>query len=78
MTFKQFKVWCNRRACDGCWGLTEAMICCQVVQDVSKEHFWRREKVWQEQHAKEIVEQIVEPTNAKIKEVYGDEFDPMA
>lgn len=78
MTFKEFKAWCNRRASDGCWGMMTAMICCDVVKDVLKEPFWRREKVWQKQHAKEIVEQLVEPTNAKIKEVYGEEFDPMA
>lgn len=78
MTFKEFRHWCNRRAADGCWGMIEAMVCCQAVSDIQKEFFWRREKIWQEKHAKEIIEQIVEPTNAKIKEICGEDVDPMA
>lgn len=25
MKFKEFSAWCNDRACDGCWGMTEAI-----------------------------------------------------
>ena len=24
MKFKEFKSWCEQRACEGCWGLAEA------------------------------------------------------
>ena len=27
MKFKEFAKWCNERACDGCWGMLEAMAC---------------------------------------------------
>lgn len=27
MKFKEFVQWCNDRACDGCWGIKEFVIC---------------------------------------------------
>lgn len=27
MKFKEFVNWCNERACDGCWGMLEAIAC---------------------------------------------------
>lgn len=34
MTHKQFESWCNERACDGMWGMVEAMICVDVIRRV--------------------------------------------
>ena len=36
MTFKQFKRWCNDRACDGCWGYNDALYCIELVQNMMK------------------------------------------
>ena len=72
MTFKQFVQWCNDRACDGCWGMLEAMQCIEVLRDVRQYPFWEREKMWKHHHMRVFVEKIVEKTNQKIKEVYGD------
>lgn len=73
MTFKEFRNWCNRRACDGCWGLEEAKLCIKIGSEIQSQPFWKREKLWRKlntEHA--IVENIVVPTSIKIKEVYGD------
>ena len=72
MTFKQFVQWCNERACDGCWGMLEAMQCIEVMRDVRQYPFWKREKMWKHHHMRAFVEEIVEKTNQKIREVYGD------
>lgn len=68
MTFKEFRTWCNERACDGCWGYTEAITCIDIGRKILKERFWNREKVWQKEYAWYVVPYIVEPINKKIKE----------
>ena len=70
MKYKQFRKWCSDRTFDGCWGMTEAIICCNIISDLDKTPFWKREKKWQEM-IEEIVTKIVEPTNKKIAEVLG-------
>ena len=67
MTYKEFVEWCNERACDGCWGMSEAMNCIAVMEDVRKQWPWRREKYWKAEYAEEVCEKIVDPTNALIE-----------
>ena len=67
MKFKEFNRWCNERACDGCWGPKEALICIEVCEDMFKIPFWKREKIWKEDYEKSIVSLIVEPTNKLIE-----------
>ena len=67
MTFKEFSDWCNERACDGCWGMQTAIFCINVMNEVNKQVFWKKEKKWQELNADDcIVKGIVEPINQKI------------
>lgn len=73
MSFKEFLAWCNERACDGCWGLIEAMICIDVITEVGKKPFWKREKFWRETYMTEVIREIVNPTNQKIGELLGEE-----
>ena len=68
MKFKEFVKWCNERAADGCWGMIESMTCIWVLGEVRKEPFWRREKVWKDKYEKDVLEQIVDPTEEKIAE----------
>ena len=75
MTFKQFGSWCNDRACDGCWGYKEALLCIEVIDNVRKYPFWKREKVWNRYFKERIMTAIVEPTNRKIQEVFGAKMD---
>lgn len=69
MKFKEFVAWCNERACDGCWGLQEAMICISIMEEVKEKPFWRREKFWRETYMKWVCDKIVYPINQKIEEM---------
>ena len=69
MTFKEFEAWCNQRACDGCWGMLDAMVCIDIIEKVRKQRFWKREKFWQEKYSDDVMEQIVSPIERKIEEV---------
>lgn len=71
MTYRQFRAWCNKRAADGCWSMKTAMFCINIVGDIEKIPFWRREKVWKEKYEEEIKRDIVEPIEKKMVEVYG-------
>lgn len=71
MTFKEFRNWCNQRACDGCWGRLDAMICLNILITIQKEPFWRREKVWKRDFEDRVINEIIIPIENKIKEVYG-------
>ena len=72
MKFKEFAKWCNERACDGCWGMSEAIICARVYEIIYKYPFWKREKIWRERCKDEIVNSIVNPTNELIKKYRGE------
>jgi len=70
MTFKEFSAWCNQRACDGMWGMNEALACLEVGKMIYKVPFWKREKEWQKWNADWHMEEIfVKPTNERIAEV---------
>lgn len=74
MKFKQFLSWCNDRACDGCWSIDTISFCIDILDEVRRHPFWRREKVWQELDKEfEIVEKVVKPINRKIYAIYGKE-----
>ena len=69
MTFKEFDEWCNDRAADGCWGYIEAVTCVDIMFQMFDTPFWKRKKKWAELNASNrIYEEIVKPTNEKIKE----------
>lgn len=69
MKFREFVSQCNERACDGCWGMLDAMVCIDIIGKVRKQRFWEREKFWQEKYANDVVEQIVNPIEKKIAEL---------
>ena len=74
MKFKEFVDWCNQRACDGCWGMNVAMYCIDVIGQIRKLPFWKREKAWQELNADSRIEEvIVNPINRKIAELLNRE-----
>ena len=74
MKYKQFKSWCNERAADGCWAMRDAVVCDKVIELVDKMQFWKRERTWRKlDDIYGIVQNIVEPTNEKIREAQGGE-----
>lgn len=68
MTFKEFVEWCNNRACDGCWGIIEAMACIDIISKIRKLPFWKRKKAWKEKE-QQVLDEIVNPINRKIEEM---------
>ena len=66
LTFKEFTAWCNEQACDGWWGMVEAMVCIDLMAEIRKLSFWKREKFWRELYEKHVLDEIVEPINQKI------------
>lgn len=67
MKFKEFVNWCNDRAADGCWGMVEAMACISIINEIHKEKFWRREKVWKEKYEADVLNEIVQPIEEMIE-----------
>lgn len=63
MKFKEFCNWCNERSTDGCWGMSEAITCIDIMGKVRERPFWKREKYWRETFEQPIVNKIVKPTN---------------
>ena len=74
MTFKQFKQWCNDRACDGRWGFDEAIFCAELLDNMNRIPWWQRKKTWEKIEAK-VLYAVVNPTNQKIQEVLGARMD---
>lgn len=69
MKFKEFENWCNERACDGCWGMPEAIACIKLINEVMKIQFWKREKFWKENYEKQVLEEIINPIEKKLEEM---------
>lgn len=71
MKYKEFRKWCNDRACDGRWSMENAQYCIAVIEIFKYIPFWKREKVWQKIYKDFILNSIVIPTNniiANLKE----------
>ena len=73
MTFKQFSRWCNERACDGLWGMLDALVCIGIHNEINKHPFWKREKVWREQYLDQVMTEIINPIEQKISEILKGE-----
>ena len=72
MKYKEFIDWCNHRACDGCWGSYEAIFCSDIIGQIQRTPFWKRERKWQELNNKFSIENnIIIPINNKMIEIYG-------
>ena len=69
MKFKEFEAWCNERACDGCWGMITAMACIYLVGKMRKIPFWKREKEWRNHYEQQVLDEIVNPIEEKMKEL---------
>ena len=58
MSYREFMDYCNERACDGMWGIFEAISCCKMAQEIEKTVKGKifkkkaREKAWSELKAK--------------------------
>lgn len=69
MKFREFVGWCNERACDGCWGMIEAITCINIMHEVKEQHFWKREKYWKEKFESKVLNEIVNPIEKILEEM---------
>ena len=69
MKFKEFTNLCNERACDGCWGMLEAIACINLINEVMKIQFWKREKFWKENYEQQVLDEIINPIEKKLEEM---------
>lgn len=69
MKFKEFENWCNERACDGCWGMLEVMVCINLMNKIRKIQFWKREKFWKENYEQKVLEEIINPIVNKLEKM---------
>ncbi len=66
MKYREFAEWCNKRACDGCWSAETATYCINIMNEINKLPFWRRNKEWQKY--KDMIErEVVSVIEEKIK-----------
>lgn len=73
MKYKEFNDWCNKRACDGHWGMNVAIFCTDIIKQIESCLFWNKERKWKELNAKyQIEDNIINPINHKISEIYGN------
>lgn len=59
MKFKEFISWCNDRAADGHWSLDMAIACITIIDDVNKQHFWKKEKYWRDNYEDKVKTHIM-------------------
>lgn len=69
MKFKEFVNWRNERACDGCWGMLEAIACINLINEIMKIQYWKREKIWKENYERQVLEEIINPIEKKLEEM---------
>lgn len=64
MTYNQFLKWCEGRTVDGCWPLSVALTCTEIIGDVNTLPWWKRERYFQRNYdADGIYHNTVEPIN---------------
>lgn len=73
LKYKYFVDWCNQRACDGRWGLQEAVICIHILEEIRETSIFKRKKKWLE--LEPVANEIVTEINKKIKEILGETDD---
>ena len=67
ITYRQFRKWCNDRACDGFWSKDVAEACISILELMQTVPWHRRRKVWN-RFSLTVMENIVGPINRKIEE----------
>ena len=65
MTFKEYEIWCNARACDGYWSYDTARFCIGVLQFIKSLPFWKRKEAWRK-CASLMIRGVINPINQKI------------
>lgn len=74
MTFKEFGVWCNERACDGFWSMDGAIFCTDLYRTIIKASRFKRkrEKMWEQSEYRGIAKKVVDEINEMIAKMDGE------
>ena len=67
MTFKEFELWCDKRASDGCLDMEIANLCIRVIGIIRRQPFWKREKEWKSNLENLVKTAIINPVEEKLK-----------
>lgn len=65
ITLHEFGIFCNQRACDGCWNMESAIRCMSIYKECIQQPFWKRNRYFKD-HYGEIMTKFVEDTNKEI------------
>lgn len=49
--------------------MLEAIACIKLINEIMKIQFWKREKIWKENYEQQVLEEIINPIEKKLKEV---------
>lgn len=72
MTFKEFELWCGKRASDGCLNMEIANLCIRVIDIIRRQPFWKREKFWESNFEKLVKTAIINPVDTIKAEKVGE------
>ena len=50
-------------------GMLEAIACINLINEVIKIQFWKREKIWKENYEQQVLEEIINPIDKKLDEM---------
>ena len=59
MKYKDFINWCNDRATDGCWNLQTATTCINIIEELKRIPWWKRNKTWKQIYEQQLSNLIV-------------------
>ena len=51
------------------WGMLEAIACINLINEIMKIQFWKREKIWKENYERQVLEEIINPIEKKLEEM---------
>ena len=69
MKYKEFKRWCNERAFEGTWSLSQAKYCIDVINYIDAHYFWQKEKVWKEEYEFLTYITVIKPIEDTFKNI---------
>lgn len=67
MKFKEFEAWCNKWVSDGRLDVYTVLLCWNIIAQTRKIPSWKREKEWKKYFEQQVMDEIVNPIEEKIK-----------
>lgn len=52
--------------------MLEAIACINLINEVMKIQFWKREKFWKENYEQQVLDEIINPIEKKLEEMKND------